>query len=203
MTVTTSKLTRAAGLAAVLAGLLYIIIQFIHPEEDVAAVTGSLWAITGYMTIAFAILALVGVTGIYLRQAEEAGVLGLVGYLMFGCFFLIPIAFTFAEVLIMPHLVNDAPEYVEGFLAIFSGAASEADMGALGAISLVSFVLYVVGSGLLGSALMRARVLPRWAPATMVFAAVATPLTAVLPHAVGRFAAVPIRADLSRLLPVG
>lgn len=196
MTITTSKLTRAAGLAAAVAGLLYIVIQFIHPAEELATVTGRPWAITGAMTIAFAVLALVGVTGIYLRQVEQAGVLGLVGYLIFGSFFLIPIAFTFAEVLIMPQLVDDAPEYVEGFLAIFSGAASDVDMGALGAIGLVSFALYVLGSAVFGSALLRARVLPRWAATTMVVAAGATPLTAVLPHALGRYAAVPMGVAL-------
>jgi hypothetical protein len=38
MNITTTKLTRASGLSAVLSGLLFIIIQPIHPLEDAAPV---------------------------------------------------------------------------------------------------------------------------------------------------------------------
>ena len=37
MNVTAAKHTPSAGLSAVLAGLSYLIIQFIHPEKTVAA----------------------------------------------------------------------------------------------------------------------------------------------------------------------
>ncbi len=39
MSITTTRLTRGAGLSAVVAGLLFIVIQLVHPHEDVAAVT--------------------------------------------------------------------------------------------------------------------------------------------------------------------
>jgi hypothetical protein len=38
MNITTTKLTRASGLSAVLAGLLYIVRQPIHPTDDAAPV---------------------------------------------------------------------------------------------------------------------------------------------------------------------
>lgn len=192
MTITTSKLTRAAGMAAVVAGLLYIAVQPIHPTEEVSAVTGGAWAIVGYMTLGFAILGLAGVSGIYLRQVQEAGVLGLVGYLMFGAFFLLVTAFTFAETLILPPLASEAPQFVDSFLGIFSGSAGEVDLGTLGAMSAVAFGLYLVGGTLLGIALFRARVLARWAALMLVFGATATLLVPLLPHAVGRYAAVPM-----------
>jgi hypothetical protein len=192
MTLTTSKLTRVAGLAAVAAGLLYIVIQPVHPTEELSTVTGSAWVIVAYLTVAFAVLALAGVSGIYLRQVKEAGLLGLVGYLMLSCMFLLTIAYSFAEAMIIPELADVAPDYVEGFLAIFNGSSSGADVGALAGVGLVAFVLYFFGGSLLGIALFRARVLARWAAAMMLFGAVGTIAVPLLPHAVARYAAVPM-----------
>jgi hypothetical protein len=56
----------------------------------------------------------------------------------------------------------------------------------------VSFGLYLVGGSLLGIALFRARVLSRWAAAMLVLGATSTLLVPLLPHAVGRYAAVPM-----------
>lgn len=192
MTVTTSKLTRAAGLAAVVAGLLFITVQPVHPSEDVSTVTGSAWAIVGYMTLGFAILGLVGVSGIYLRQVKAAGVLGLVGYLVFGTFFLLTIAFTCAETLILPPLASHAPQFIDSFLGIFNGSPGEVDLGPVGAVGAVAFGLYLTGGSLLGIALFRARVLSRWAALMLVFGAMSTLLVPLLPHAIGRYAAVPM-----------
>ena len=44
MTITTAKLTGIAGLAAIAAGLIFILIQFIHPPENTATVTTVEWA---------------------------------------------------------------------------------------------------------------------------------------------------------------
>ena len=192
MTVTTTKLIRAAGLSAVAAGLLYIVIQLVHPIEDLSAVTGSAWAIVGYMTLTFSILGLVGVSGVYLRQVEEVGLLGLVGYLLFGVFFLLVTAFTFAEALILPPLASEAPQFVNSFLGIFSGSPGQVDLGPLGAIGAVSFGLYLIGGSLFGIALFRARVLSRWAALLLTFGALSVLLVPTLPHAVGRYAAIPV-----------
>lgn len=196
MTLTTSTITRAAGVAAVLAGLLFIIIQPIHPPEELATVPGTAWAIVGYMTLGFAILGLVGVTGIYLRQVEQAGLLGLIGYVLLGGFFLLATAFVFAETFILPPLASRAPEFVDSFLGIFSGSPGEIDLGVLGAMGTVSFGLYMPGGVLFGIALFRARVLPQWAAVTLVLAALSTLLVPVLPHSVGRYAAVPFGVAL-------
>lgn len=192
MTVTTSKLMRAAGLAAVAAGLLYTIIQPIHPSEDVYTVTSSAWAIVGSMTLAFSVLGLVGVSGIYLRQVKEVGLLGLVGYAMLSLFFLLVTAFTFAETLILPPLAAEAPQFVDSFLGIFGGTPGDVDLGALGAIGAVSFGLYLVGGSLFGIAVFRADVLSRGAALLLVFGALSVLFVPTLPHAVGRYAAVPV-----------
>src|SRR5690606_19559207 len=162
MALTSSRLTRAAGIAAVLSGLLYIVIQPIHPEETVATVTGSAWAIVGTMTIAMAVLGLIGLTGIYLRQVTESGLLGLLGFLLFGSFHLLAMAFSTAEVLILPTLADVAPQFVDSFMGLFTGSGSSMELGALESISLVSAVLYIAGGTVFGIALPRARVLARW-----------------------------------------
>src|SRR5918996_2447111 len=41
---TTAKLTRAAGVCALLAGVLFLLPQFIHPEDNVMTVTTTGWA---------------------------------------------------------------------------------------------------------------------------------------------------------------
>jgi hypothetical protein len=196
MTITTAKLTRGAGLAAMVSGLLFVAIQPVHPAEEVATVTGNAWAVVGSMTLAFAVLGLVGVTGVYLRQVKDVGLLGLLGYLVFSLFFLLTTAYTFAETLVLPPLVPLAPEFVDSFLGVFSGSSGDVDLGAIGAIGGVAFLLYFVGGSLFGIALFRAAVLSRPAALLLVFGAVSTILVPLLPHAVGRYAAVPMGVAL-------
>lgn len=84
MTITTTKLTRAAGLSAIAAGLLFLLPQFIHPEDEVWQVTTTAWAVAHLVNVTMAILAIIGLTGLYPRQVRETGVLGLIGFLLFG-----------------------------------------------------------------------------------------------------------------------
>ena len=84
MTVTTTNLTRAAGLSAVVAGLLFCAVQIAHPPVNLALVTTTEWQVRQSMKVALAALSLVGITGIYLRQVKKTGVLGLIGYLVFA-----------------------------------------------------------------------------------------------------------------------
>lgn len=71
--------------------------------------------------IAMCLFGLIGIAGIYARQVEKVGWLGLAGYLAFSLFLLVTIACTFAEAFISPVLVTESPGYVEGFLGIVSG----------------------------------------------------------------------------------
>lgn len=192
MTITTSQLTRAAGLSAMASGLLYIVIQPIHPQETVAAVSGTSWAVVASMTGAMAILGLIGISGIYLRQVTESGLLGLIGYLMFGTFYLLVMTMSFIETLILPPLADRSPRFVEGFNGLFNGEGVEIDLGALELTSPVAAVLYLVGGSLFGVAIFRARVLDRRAGLALLVGALSALLAAVLPHDVGRYAAVPL-----------
>ena len=192
MTITTSTLTRAAGVSAVLSGLLFIVIQPVHPPENVATVTGTAWVVVALMTMAMAVLGLVGLSGIYLRQVRESGLLGLIGYVMFGSFYLVTTAWTFVEVFVLPQIAVDAPRFVDDFLGIPAGVSTQGDLGALPLFFTVVSGLYLVGGLVFGIAVYRARILQRGAAVLLAVGTVLSLTAAVLPHAVGRYAAVPV-----------
>ncbi|MDJ0322500.1 hypothetical protein QMG61_01800 [Cryobacterium sp. PH31-AA6] len=193
MNITTSTLTRGAAVAAALAGLAYIVIQFIHPADVVASLSTQRWAVVHILSFSEAVLALVGVTGIYLRQVRQFGILGLIGYLMFGFFFILQSAFTFAEAFIAPLFVSDAPQVSVDFVGLFGRYAAVTDLGPLAALPQVGALLYIGGALLFGIAVIRARLLSRGAGILLIAAAAATPIAgALLPHALERMAAVPM-----------
>ncbi|CAN5224046.1 hypothetical protein BH09ACT6_BH09ACT6_15970 [soil metagenome] len=193
MTITTSTLTRAAAIAAALAGLIYIVVQFIHPHEEVAALTTQAWLIVHVLSYAMALLGLVGVSGIYLRQVRQFGILGLIGYVMFGLFFALQSAVNFAEAFIAPLITADAPQFAEDFVGLFSGHVAVTDLGPLAALPLIGSALYIGGALLFGIAILRARVLSRGAGILLIAAAAVTPIAgALLPHALERMAAIPM-----------
>lgn len=178
MTITTTSLTRAAGLAAVAAGLLFIAVQINHPPLGLAIVTTTEWAIREGMKLALSVLALVGITGMYLSQVRRNGVLGLVGYLILGAGFLIMFASQVVGVAVLPALAQSAPGYVSDLLAVMGGGAAVGDVGAMSSLNLLGGLTYMAGGLVFGIALFRARVLARWAA---ILLAVATPLAAAIP----------------------
>ena len=82
MKITSSNLMRLAGLSAVVAGVIFAGIQPIHPPDVVESVTTSAWAIITPLKTAMCLLFLVGITGLYARQVEKAGWLGLAGFVL-------------------------------------------------------------------------------------------------------------------------
>jgi hypothetical protein len=199
MKVTGAMLIRWAGLAAMVAGVIFAGIQPIHPPDVLSSVTTGAWAIITPLKTAMCLLFLLGITGLYARQVQEAGWLGLAGFLLFGLSWALQTAFVFAEAFIMPPLATTAPRFVEGFLGIASGHASTVNLGALPALYALVGVLYMLGGLLLGIATLRARVLPRWPAGLLAVAAVLTPAAALLPHQIQRFAAIPVGVALAWL----
>jgi hypothetical protein len=54
-----------------------------------------------------AVLGMIGLAGVYLRQVRQLGWLGLIGAVMFGFFFILQSAFNFAEAFIAPLIVAE------------------------------------------------------------------------------------------------
>src|SRR5687768_1065079 len=127
----TRNLIRWIGLAAMAAGIIFAVIQPIHPLDVLASVTTPRWVIIQSLKTAMCLLGLVGMAGLYARQAKEAGWLGLAGYLLFSLFYALTMGFTFAEAFILPVLATEAPTFVAGFLGIIGNDPSEINLGAL------------------------------------------------------------------------
>ena len=193
MRITPTALTKVAALAAMLAGLIYIVIQFIHPADVVESLTTPMWTIVHVLSFAEAVLVMIGLAGIYLRQVREFRVLGLIAYAMIGFFFILQAAFNFAEAFIAPLIAVDAPQLAVDIVGLFGRYPAVNDLGPLAALPQVGAVLYVGGALLFGVSIIRARVLSRGAGILLIVAAVITPVAgALLPHALERMAAIPM-----------
>lgn len=204
MQITSSKVIRWAGLAAMGSGILYITIQAIHPLDVFSSVTTAQWAITHYLSILMDLLAMLGIAGIFARQVEKSGWLGLAGYLLFSGFWAFSVALHFIEAFISPVVANIAPKFVEGLLGMVAGHASEINLGALPTVYelLIGLVGYVIGGILFGIATFRARVLPRWAGGLLAIGTllpVLSSLSSVVPHPYDRIFAVPVGLALAWL----
>jgi hypothetical protein len=196
---TVSNLFRLSGLSALVAGILFVFVGPLHPAQDPAAVATSLWAIVHVMAFAVSFFGLLGMAGIYARQAEDAGWLGLVGFLMFSLWLVLAAGFVFFEALIFPLLATEAPAFTEGFLGMFTGSTGGTNVGVLAALWKLTGVLYMLGPLLFGVATLRAGILPR-APAALFGVGAASALAfALLPPAMEPLATVPVGAGLAWL----
>jgi hypothetical protein len=173
-------------------GIIFAAIQPIHPADVLASVTTGSWALIITLKWVMSLFFLIGITGIYARQVEQTGWLGLAGYLMLILSWWLQTAFVFAELFILPVMASSAPGFVDSFLGIVNGSPGEMNIGALPAVYALSGILYMLGGVSFGIATFRAGVLARWAAALLAAGAAVTPFAVLLPHALQRFAAVPV-----------
>ena len=173
-------------------GIIFAGIQPIHPPDVLASVTTSSWAIITTVKTVMCLFGLFGIAGLYARQVEKTGWLGLTGYLLLTIFYAVQMCFAFTEPLILPLLATESPKFVAGFLGILSSTPSEVSLGALPVINGLLAVLYLLGTLLFGIAMFRARILSRGAAGLL---AVSGPLAIILTmigHPINRIAAVPM-----------
>jgi hypothetical protein len=181
MKTTTSNLIRWAGPFALLAGLCYGLVGIFHPPNVLESVATPAWTIVHLLACAMCFFGLIGLTGLYARQAEKSGWLGLAGYVMLSLWFVIVMGFSFVEAFILPSLATALPAFVTGWMGIFNGPAGGIDMGVLPTLWTLASPLYLLGGLLFGIATFRANVLPRWAGALLAAGTVLAPLAAFLP----------------------
>ena len=82
---------------------------------------------------------------------------------------------------------------MEGFLGIASSHPTGMDLGLLPTVYNLTGVLYLLGGLGFGIATLRAGVLPRWTGGLLAAAVPVAPIAvALLPHALERYAAVPM-----------
>jgi hypothetical protein len=191
MTVTTTGLTKATGIAAAAAGTLFIAVQIGHPAFDTYLTDTHEWVIRCSAKAVMTVLALVGLTGIYLRQVREVRVLGLIGFIVFGLGYLMMFATEVMAVAFLSALTDKAPAFVNDVVVTSGGGHPVGDIGHLQAFFGVTGAFYMLGGLVFGIALFRARVLARWAAALLAVSTVGTLALAILPASFDRPMAVP------------
>jgi len=192
MTITTTTLTRAAGVAAVVGGLLYLGVQVNHPHLDLDFISTTQWKLRQTMKVLFATLSLAGISGMYLRQVKRTGVLGLIGYLGLALGFAFMVSIEVVGAVVLPAIAHSSPGYVTDILAVaVPGGHAAGDIGLMGPLINLDGVLYLAGGLLFGIALFRAKILARWAAALLALGAVATIAIPLLPQVNFRLFAIP------------
>lgn len=105
----------------------------------------------------------------YLRQARQTGLLGLIGYLVLATGFLLMLATEMVGLVVLPAIAATSPGY--------------GDLGLLTQLGQVTGAAYLGGGLLFGIALFRSRILARWAAALLMVGAVAPVAILLLPQA--------------------
>lgn len=178
---TASTLMRLAGVSAMLAGLCFIIIGLFHQENVPASVTTTIWINVHIAATALGFFGLFGMAGLYARQVEKSGWLGLVGFLLFSLWMTIICGFSFVEAFILPQLATESPAFVESVLGMFTSVPGTVDLGVLPLMWNTTGLLIILGPLLFGIATFRARVLPRWAGGLLALVAVLVPVGGMVP----------------------
>lgn len=192
MTVTTAKLTRAAGISAAVAGSIFVAVQIKHPAFTVQAFTdGVSWHVRSIAKLVMSGLAIAGLTGMYLHQRRQIGKLGLVGYVTFVLGYLLMASVEAIATFVLPGEAHSRPGYVNDVLRASAGMKTTGDIGAMQTLLNAMGVAYLAGGLLFGIALCRARVLSRAAAALLAAGAVGSGALHFLPTSFDRPMAVP------------
>jgi hypothetical protein len=191
MNVTSTGLTRAAGVAAAIAGSIFVAVQVNHPAEAAFSTETTEWVLRCSAKGVMSVLALVGIAGMYLRQHRQAGLLGLVGYVVFTLGYLTLFVVQVIATAVLPALIDSDPGYVMDVVNAAAGGTPDGDIGGMQVVLNVAGAGYILGGLLFGIALFRTAILPRWASALLAASTVSTAALAVLPDAFNRPLAVP------------
>lgn len=160
-----SNLIRWSGLAALVGSVLLVVLDVAEfvliggQPESVAAATTAL-TIVRVSFLAPIVLTSLGLVGLYTRQAEQAGTLGLISFLVAFIGTVMLAGVQWSAAFIGPWLAGVAPELLD----------SEPSAVLIAGIML-SFVLLALGWLLFGLASLRARVLPRGAAVLLMVGA--------------------------------
>ena len=191
MTITTSRLGQAAGIASAVAGTIFVLVQINHPAMELASVTTTDWLVRSTAKTVMTALALAGITGMYLRQRATVGAFGLAGYLLLSAGYLLMFGTEFVAAFVLPTAATSAPGYVNDVIVAAFGGHATGDIGALSAVFAVTGAAYVAGGLVFGIATFRAGILSRWAAALLAVGNLSTLALAVLPASFNRPLAVP------------
>lgn len=169
-----SNLIHWSGVAAFIGGVLFILLDILEtllfgslPYSE-AATMGSWIIVQGAFILATVLIGL-SLVGLYAHQAQEAGTLGLVAFVVAFFGEMMAAGSTWSETFFGAWLARAAPDLLD------------ADpTGALAAGVVLSYLLFALGWLLFGLASLRARVLPRGAGVMLIIGAILFPVLGAL-----------------------
>jgi hypothetical protein len=162
-----SDLIRWSGLAAILGAALLLISDLlsltVYPGDPVEIVTTGAYLIDSGTRLLAGVLLLLGLVGLYARQSEASGVLGLVAFLVAFAGTALILGTWWTNAFAAPSLATEAPAFLEA-----------RPTGVLGFGFTLSFALGALGWLLFGLISLRTRIYPRVAVAALVVGAALT-----------------------------
>ncbi len=191
MNLTANRLTATAGLCAAAAGAIFIGVQINHPPADVAHIVTTEMAVRESAKVLMTVLALVGITGMFLRHRGRFGALGLAGFSLLTVGYLALFAVQCIVAYVLPTVAHSNPGYVQDVLDAAVGGSPSGDIGHMQELFLASGIGYPLGGLLFGIALFGAGVLARWASVLLAYGPTSALALAALPESFDRPFAVP------------
>ena len=172
-----ANLIRWGGLAAVLAAVLLLVsdvlelLVFGFENVSTIATTGVYVFVTASFLLA-ALLLSFGLVGLYASQAESAGYLGILGFLMAFVGTVMFAGFFWAQEFFAPVVAEAAPGLLDNIPRwLYFG-------------SVLTFSLFALGWLLFGVGTYKARIYPRWAALLLMIGAVLIIFPLPVPSAV-------------------
>jgi len=145
------KLIRWSGFTLILAGLLFGLFPFAHPNHDPQGFRGAAWIPAHLMPNVGAIVALFGLVGLFVRQFRAAGTLGLAAFIASIVGTASFVSGLMIEAFIIPYMSLELPQLT----------IDDAPPPGIGEAFMVMRMLFMLGFLLVGAAVIRARILPR------------------------------------------
>lgn len=191
MNLTTSRLTAAAGLCAAAAGAIFIGVQINHPPVDLDHLGTAEMTARETAKALMSVLALAGITGMFVHNRRRFGILGLAGYVLLSAGYLAIFAVQCIVGYVLPTIAPTNPAYVQDVLDAALGGSPEGDIGYMNELLLASGLGFAFGGLLFGIALFRADILARWASTLLAYGTISVLALSALPESFNRPFAVP------------
>jgi len=163
-----------------MAGLCYVVVGLFHPANAPASVTTTQWEVVHVVACAMSFFGVIGLVGLYIRQAAKAGWLGIAGFVLLGMWMVLIMGFSFVEAFVLPRIATSSPGFVQGWMGMFNGDSSPVHLGALPVVWTATAPLYIGGGVLFGIATFRVRILPRGAAVLLALGTVVAPVASQL-----------------------
>jgi hypothetical protein len=171
-------LYQLSGFSLVLSALLMLIGLILHPVDTGVATAKDPLIMASYLLGFFSVLfTLLGLPGVFLRQAERAGLLGLLGMLL--TFFAIAIldgTHTVISFAVLPVLATSPATAAQ-----LGNLDTAIQQGLLGTLVTIGGPMVLLGLLLLGIATLRAGIFPRWVGIILIVVVPIVPLSFVVP----------------------